>query len=118
MGRGTVSLVSYMLFRKLKKAVLKKRKREEERRPDQDQELKAVPFPSGGGGEDEDEAPAPPPPKKSKKRRCAVCRKKMTLAEGVDCKCGMHRYTDKHECAHDFKSADRAILSKNNQRCV
>ena len=47
----------------------------------------------------------------------------MTLAEGVDCKCGMllcgiHRYTDKHECAHDFKSADRAILSKNNQRCV
>ena len=48
---------------------------------------------------------------------------KLTLAEGVECECGLllcglHRYTDKHECAHDFKSADRAILEKNNQRCV
>merc|ERR1712189_48216 len=73
--------------------------------------------------EREPEGEGAPPPKKAKKRRCAVCRKKLTLAEGIVCQCGLllcgiHRYTDKHECTFDFKTEDRKVIEKNNQKCV
>merc|ERR1711911_118703 len=110
----TLLFGSKFMFKKIKKCVLPKRKR---KRDDRDE----FPIPSGNG--DLEATTSEPPKKKSKKRRCAVCKKKLTLAEGVDCRCGMllcgiHRYTDKHECEFDFKSEDRKILEKNNQKCV
>ena len=43
-----------------------------------------------------------------KKNRCLVCKKKIGLT-GFTCRCGglfcgIHRYTDKHECKFDYKA--------------
>merc|ERR1711970_1067327 len=110
-----VVLFPGFMFKKIKKCVLPKRKRKRDDRED-------FPIPSGNG-DLEAASTSEPPKKKSKKRKCAVCKKKLTLAEGVDCRCGMllcgiHRYTDKHECCFDFKTEDRKILEKKNQKCV
>jgi hypothetical protein len=58
---------------------------------------------------------APPPP-------CSACKKKVGLT-GFDCRCGavfcaLHRYADQHACPFDYKTHDKSILSKNNQRVV
>lgn len=58
------------------------------------------------------------PPKTKKKNRCAMCRKRVGLA-GFDCRCGklfcgLHRYSDQHDCDFDYKSDAQAKIRKEN----
>merc|ERR1712142_1203326 len=55
---------------------------------------------------------------KKPKNKCAVCKKKLGLT-GFECRCGklfcgLHRYTDKHECSFDYKESGRAELTAAN----
>jgi len=55
---------------------------------------------------------------KKVKRRCGVCRKKLGLT-AFQCRCGLyfcglHRYSDKHDCQFDYKENGRQELSKAN----
>jgi len=66
-------------------------------------------------GKDEDE---PGPAKKPKKSRCLSCKKKLGLT-GFTCRCGglycsIHRYSDKHDCAFDYKAMGEKEISENN----
>ncbi|KAK1412903.1 hypothetical protein QVD17_34498 [Tagetes erecta] len=50
--------------------------------------------------------------------RCSTCRKRVGLT-GFNCKCGnlfcsAHRYSDKHECPFDYRSAGRDAIAKAN----
>ena len=50
--------------------------------------------------------------------RCNACRKRVGLT-GFSCKCGnvfcaMHRYSDKHDCPFDYRTAGRAAIAKAN----
>lgn len=50
--------------------------------------------------------------------RCSTCRKRVGLT-GFSCKCGnlfcsAHRYSDKHECPFDYRSAGRDAIAKAN----
>lgn len=50
--------------------------------------------------------------------RCTTCRKRVGLT-GFNCKCGnlfcsAHRYSDKHECPFDYRSAGRDAIAKAN----
>ncbi|XP_034035501.1 AN1-type zinc finger protein 5 [Thalassophryne amazonica] len=58
------------------------------------------------------------PDKNKKKNRCFSCRKKVGLT-GFDCRCGnlfcaIHRYSDKHNCPYDYRSAAAARIRKEN----
>ncbi|XP_056270332.1 AN1-type zinc finger protein 5 [Pseudoliparis swirei] len=58
------------------------------------------------------------PDKNKKKNRCFSCRKKVGLTD-FDCRCGnlfcaIHRYSDKHECPYDYRSAAAARIRKEN----
>ncbi|XP_042252034.1 AN1-type zinc finger protein 5b [Thunnus albacares] len=71
-------------------------------------------HPSTAGSEDS-KAPEPPKPKKN---RCFMCRKKVGLT-GFDCRCGnlfcgLHRYSDKHNCPYDYKAEAAAKIRKEN----
>ncbi|KAJ1490038.1 hypothetical protein T484DRAFT_1778409 [Baffinella frigidus] len=62
--------------------------------------------------------PEPAATKPVEKTRCLTCNKKVGLL-GFKCRCeglfcGVHRYSDKHECSFDYKSAGRAELEKAN----
>ncbi|KAI4363991.1 hypothetical protein MLD38_020139 [Melastoma candidum] len=51
-------------------------------------------------------------------KRCGACQKKVGLT-GFNCKCGdlfcaVHRYSDKHECPFDYRTAGRDAISKAN----
>ncbi|KAI4319606.1 hypothetical protein MLD38_033186 [Melastoma candidum] len=51
-------------------------------------------------------------------KRCGACRKKVGLT-GFSCKCGnlfcaIHRYSDKHDCPFDYRTAGRDAISKAN----
>lgn len=53
-----------------------------------------------------------------KKNRCGVCRKRVGLT-GFECRCGglfcgLHRYSDKHDCTFDWKAHGKGILEKAN----
>jgi len=55
---------------------------------------------------------------KKKKNRCFVCKKKLGLT-GFSCRCGglfcgIHRYTDKHECNFDYKAMGEKEISEAN----
>lgn len=55
---------------------------------------------------------------KPKKNRCFMCRKKIGLT-GFDCRCGnlfcgLHRYSDKHNCPYDYKAEAAAKIRKEN----
>mmetsp|Transcript_10562 Transcript_10562/g.25016 ORF Transcript_10562/g.25016 Transcript_10562/m.25016 type:complete len:178 (+) Transcript_10562:98-631(+) len=59
-----------------------------------------------------------PGSKKPKTSRCFTCKKKVGLT-GFTCRCGgtfcgIHRYSDKHECSFDYKTAGREQLAKAN----
>ncbi|XP_034402798.1 AN1-type zinc finger protein 5-like isoform X1 [Cyclopterus lumpus] len=59
-----------------------------------------------------------PEPQKSKKNRCFMCRKKVGLT-GFDCRCGnlfcgLHRYSDKHNCPYDYKAEAADKIRKEN----
>ncbi|XP_031280268.1 zinc finger A20 and AN1 domain-containing stress-associated protein 8-like [Pistacia vera] len=50
--------------------------------------------------------------------RCASCRKRVGLT-GFNCRCGnlfcaVHRYSDKHECPFDYRTAAREAIAKAN----
>ncbi|KAG6474613.1 zinc finger A20 and AN1 domain-containing stress-associated protein 11-like [Zingiber officinale] len=50
--------------------------------------------------------------------RCFSCQKRLRLA-GFRCRCGelfcsQHRYSDRHECSFDYKTAARAIIAREN----
>ncbi|GAA0185119.1 hypothetical protein LIER_32407 [Lithospermum erythrorhizon] len=50
--------------------------------------------------------------------RCTSCRKRVGLT-GFQCRCGnlfcgLHRYSDKHECPFDYQSAGRDAIAKAN----
>lgn len=71
-------------------------------------------HPSTAGSE-ENKAPEPPKPKKN---RCFMCRKKVGLT-GFDCRCGnlfcgLHRYSDKHNCPYDYKAEAADKIRKEN----
>ena len=64
----------------------------------------------------------PPAPAIVKKQintsRCFACNKKIGLL-GFKCKCEMffcaeHRYSDKHECAFDYKAQGKELLTRAN----
>ncbi|XP_064495945.1 AN1-type zinc finger protein 5-like isoform X1 [Pseudopipra pipra] len=55
---------------------------------------------------------------KPKRNRCFTCRKKVGLT-GFDCRCGnlfcgLHRYSDKHNCPYDYKTEAAAKIRKEN----
>ncbi|XP_032242814.2 AN1-type zinc finger protein 5 [Nematostella vectensis] len=55
---------------------------------------------------------------KIKRNRCFMCRKKVGLT-GFECRCGnvycgLHRYSDKHDCTFDYKAEGKAKILKDN----
>ncbi|PIN18774.1 putative Zn-finger protein [Handroanthus impetiginosus] len=51
-------------------------------------------------------------------KRCGTCRKRVGLT-GFNCRCGnifcsVHRYSDKHECPFDYRSAGQEAIAKAN----
>ncbi|XP_062003795.1 zinc finger A20 and AN1 domain-containing stress-associated protein 8-like [Rosa rugosa] len=51
-------------------------------------------------------------------KRCTTCRKRVGLT-GFNCKCGntfcsTHRYSDKHDCPFDYRTAGRDAIAKAN----
>uniref|UniRef100_A0A1A8K1Z6 Zinc finger, AN1-type domain 5b n=1 Tax=Nothobranchius kuhntae TaxID=321403 RepID=A0A1A8K1Z6_NOTKU len=82
------------------------------------QPIVLVSQPSTAGSE-EVQAPEPPKPKKN---RCFMCRKKIGLT-GFGCRCGnlfcgIHRYSDKHNCPYDYKADAAAKIRKENPMIV
>lgn len=70
----------------------------------------AVDRPSAG--------PADPKASRSSVNRCHSCRKRVGLT-GFRCRCGemfcgSHRYSDRHDCSYDYKSAARDAIAKEN----
>ncbi|XP_058759143.1 zinc finger A20 and AN1 domain-containing stress-associated protein 5-like [Vicia villosa] len=50
--------------------------------------------------------------------RCSGCRRKVGLT-GFRCRCGdlfcsEHRYSDRHDCSYDYKSAGREAIAREN----
>lgn len=57
-------------------------------------------------------------PSKPKKARCSSCRKRVGLT-GFNCRCGktfcgLHRYSDQHDCDYDYKADAQAKIRKEN----
>jgi len=55
---------------------------------------------------------------KKKKNRCLSCKKKLGLT-GFSCRCGglfcgIHRYSDKHDCSFDYKAMGEKEIAKAN----
>ncbi|KAK1412283.1 hypothetical protein QVD17_33405 [Tagetes erecta] len=55
---------------------------------------------------------------KKEVNRCSGCRKKVGLT-GFRCRCGdlfcsVHRYSDRHDCSYDYKSAGREVIARDN----
>ncbi|XP_015571023.1 zinc finger A20 and AN1 domain-containing stress-associated protein 8-like [Ricinus communis] len=55
---------------------------------------------------------------KATPNRCGTCRKRIGLT-GFNCRCGnvfcsLHRYSDKHDCTHDYQTAARDAIAKAN----
>ncbi|XP_018816552.1 zinc finger A20 and AN1 domain-containing stress-associated protein 5 [Juglans regia] len=55
---------------------------------------------------------------RSEVNRCSGCRRKVGLT-GFRCRCGElfcaeHRYTDRHVCSYDYKSAGREAIAREN----
>jgi hypothetical protein len=55
----------------------------------------------------------------SKSKKCTICNKKIknTLYDIMRCKCeayvcSKHRYPDQHNCTYDFKTENKAKLTK------
>ncbi|KAL5543430.1 hypothetical protein UlMin_007214 [Ulmus minor] len=57
-------------------------------------------------------------PAKRVVNRCSGCRRKVGLT-GFRCRCGElfcaeHRYSDRHDCSYDYKSAGREAIAREN----
>lgn len=71
-------------------------------------------YRSGGG----DEGASSENPEKRPANRCSFCRKRIGLT-GFKCRCGqtfcsLHRYSDKHNCVFDYKTAGQDAIAKAN----
>lgn len=58
------------------------------------------------------------PEKQKKKHRCLTCNKKIGLT-GFECRCGglycgIHRYSDKHDCTFNYRELGAQEIRKNN----
>ncbi|KAG8363584.1 hypothetical protein BUALT_Bualt19G0037600 [Buddleja alternifolia] len=58
------------------------------------------------------------PPAKREVNRCSGCRRKVGLT-GFRCRCGElfcadHRYSDRHDCNYDYKTAGREAIAREN----
>ncbi|KAL6565715.1 switch-activating protein Sap1 [Orobanche hederae] len=58
------------------------------------------------------------PPVKREINRCFGCRRKVGLT-GFRCRCGElfcagHRYSDRHDCSYDYKTAGRESIAREN----
>ncbi|KAL8249404.1 hypothetical protein R6Q59_006272 [Mikania micrantha] len=56
--------------------------------------------------------------KRKEVSRCFGCRKKVGLT-GFRCRCGDlfcadHRYSDRHDCSYDYKTAGREAIARDN----
>ncbi|XP_057456208.1 zinc finger A20 and AN1 domain-containing stress-associated protein 8-like [Lotus japonicus] len=65
-----------------------------------------------GSGESGEEKPKDGP------KRCSSCNKRVGLT-GFNCRCGhlfcaVHRYSDKHDCPFDYRTAARDAIAKAN----
>ncbi|OVA01436.1 zinc finger protein [Macleaya cordata] len=74
-----------------------------------DEPIIETPNEEGATSEDPGKRPA---------NRCSFCRKRVGLT-GFKCRCGqtfcsLHRYTDKHNCLFDYKSAGQDEIAKAN----
>ncbi|KAM9743047.1 AN1-type zinc finger protein 5a isoform 1-T1 [Menidia menidia] len=72
------------------------------------------PTPVASSSVEESQGDTPKP----KKNRCFMCRKRVGLT-GFDCRCGnlfcgIHRYSDKHNCPYDYKAEAAAKIRKEN----
>ncbi|XP_004544287.1 AN1-type zinc finger protein 5a isoform X1 [Maylandia zebra] len=72
------------------------------------------PTPVASSSSEESKSDTPKP----KKNRCFMCRKRVGLT-GFDCRCGnlfcgIHRYSDKHNCPYDYKAEAAAKIRKEN----
>ncbi|KAM9849325.1 AN1-type zinc finger protein 5 [Aulostomus maculatus] len=88
--------------------------REVEEREDESTTSNTEPTGDAAQASDGDQTPD----KNKKKNRCFSCRKKVGLT-GFDCRCGnlfcaIHRYSDKHDCPYDYRSAAAARIRKEN----
>ena len=59
--------------------------------------------------------------KNDSQMRCSECNKKINITNNIICKCSKilcykHRYHTEHKCSFDFKSYEREILTKLNQK--
>ena len=55
---------------------------------------------------------------KKEVNRCSGCRKRVGLT-GFRCRCGdlfcaQHRYSDRHDCSYDYKTAGREVIARDN----
>lgn len=62
------------------------------------------------------------PPAPKKRNRCFSCRKRVGLT-GMECRCGeifcgLHRYSDKHNCPFDYKADGRKRLAQENPMII
>lgn len=76
-------------------------------------EPKTISVPLFGSGSQSDEAKPKEGPK-----RCNSCNKRVGLT-GFNCRCGhlfcaVHRYSDKHDCPYDYRTAARNAIAKAN----
>lgn len=67
---------------------------------------------------DEKSEAGSPSPVKREVNRCSGCNRKVGLT-GFRCRCGElfcgeHRYSDRHDCSYDYKSAGRDAIAKEN----
>jgi len=61
-------------------------------------------------------------PTKKKKSRCLCCKKKLGLT-GFTCRCGglfcgIHRYSDKHDCSFDYNAMGKKEIAEANPLIV
>ncbi|XP_058199383.1 zinc finger A20 and AN1 domain-containing stress-associated protein 4-like [Rhododendron vialii] len=76
--------------------------------------LSVPPTPAFGSGETVEAKPK----EKEGSSKCATCKKRVGLT-GFKCKCGnlfcgSHRYSDKHECPFDYRTAAQDAIAKAN----
>lgn len=67
---------------------------------------------------EEDQLKESLPPAKREVNRCSGCRRKVGLT-GFRCRCGElfcgeHRYSDRHDCSYDYKTAGREAIAREN----
>lgn len=79
-------------------------------------EVQAISLPSSQGSSSADAGE--PPKGKEGPKRCNTCKKKVGLT-GFKCRCGnlfcgSHRYSDKHDCPFDYRTAAQDAIAKAN----